>query len=91
LLSPIHDLPINYGKYTEYLKPMLDDLQATPRWVAEDLARPELNLLQNDLLDQQILYCTGRTGLDTTLSQIDMESGRILHAYGPGGTEPDQP
>jgi hypothetical protein len=57
---------------------MLDDLNATPRWIAEDLARPELNLLQNDLLDQLILYSTGRSGLDTTLSQIDRLGGQVL-------------
>jgi ABC-type glycerol-3-phosphate transport system substrate-binding protein len=78
LLSPIHDLPINYGRYTEYLKPMLEDLNATPQWVAEDLARPELNLLQNDLLDQLILYSTGRSGLDATLSQIDKLGSQVL-------------
>lgn len=82
LLSPIHDLPINYGKYTEYLKPMLDDLNATPQWVAEDLARPELNLLQNDLLEQLILFSTGRSGLDTTLSQIDNLGGQVLSRTG---------
>jgi hypothetical protein len=42
LLSPIKDLDVNYGKYTDYLKPMLADLAVTPQWVAEDLARPEL-------------------------------------------------
>jgi alpha-1,4-digalacturonate transport system substrate-binding protein len=82
LLSPIHDLPINYGKYTEYLKPMLDDLNATPEWVAEDLARPELNLLQNDLLEQLILFSTGRSGLDATLSQIDNLGGQVLSRTG---------
>ncbi len=78
LLSPIHDLPINYGRYTDFLKPMLDDLNATPQWVAEDLAKPELNLLQNDLLDQLILYSTGRSSLDTTLSQIDKLGAEVL-------------
>jgi hypothetical protein len=72
------DLPINYGKYTEYLKPMLDDLAVTPQWVAEDLARPELNLLQNDLLEQLILYSTGRTSLDDTISQIDKLGSQVL-------------
>lgn len=60
LLSPIKDLPVNYGKYTDYLEPMLADLAVTPQWVAEDLARLELNILQNDLLDQLILFSTGR-------------------------------
>src|SRR5215469_178639 len=78
LLSPMKDLPINYGKYTEYLKPMLDDLAVTPQWVAEDLARPELNLLQNDLLEQLILYSTGRTSLDDTISQIDKLGSQVL-------------
>jgi hypothetical protein len=57
---------------------MLEDLNATPQWVAEDLARPELNLLQNDLLDQLILYSTGRSGLDATLSQIDKLGSQVL-------------
>ena len=78
LLSPMKDLPIDYGKYTEYLKPMLDDLAVTPQWVAEDLARPELNLLQNDLLEQLILYSTGRTSLDGTISQIDKLGAQVL-------------
>ncbi|MBV8142802.1 MAG: sugar ABC transporter substrate-binding protein [Verrucomicrobia bacterium] len=71
LLSPMKDLPINYGKYTDYLKPMLSDLSVTPPWVAEDLAKPELNLMQNDLLDQLILYSTGRSPLDRTISEIE--------------------
>ena len=71
LLSPMQNLPVNYGKYTEYLKPMLNDLNVTPLWVAEDLAKPQLNLLQNDLLDQLILYSTGRAGLEATISRID--------------------
>jgi alpha-1,4-digalacturonate transport system substrate-binding protein len=78
LLSPMKDLPINYGKYAEYLKPMLDDLAATPQWVAEDLARPELNLLQNDLLDQLILYSTGRQRLDQTFATIEKLGGSVL-------------
>lgn len=83
LLSPMKDLPVNYGKYTEYLKPMLDDLAVTPQWVAEDLARPELNLLQNDLLDQLILYSTGRTKLDDTISEIDKLAARDLERNQP--------
>lgn len=78
LLSPMKDLPVNYGKYTDYLKPMLDDLAATPQWVAEDLARPELNLLQNDLLDELILYSTGRRKLEDTISAIDRLGAGVL-------------
>jgi alpha-1,4-digalacturonate transport system substrate-binding protein len=78
LLSPMKDLPINYGKYADYLKPMLDDLAATPQWVAEDLARPELNLLQDDLLNQLILFSTGRAQLDDTLSEIEKLGSRVL-------------
>jgi alpha-1,4-digalacturonate transport system substrate-binding protein len=78
LLSPIKDLPVNYGKYTDYLKPMLADLAVTPQWVAEDLARPELNLLQNDLLDQLILFSTGRTRLDETISEIEKLGSQVL-------------
>jgi hypothetical protein len=51
---------INYGKYTEYLQPMLSDLAATPTWVSEDLARPVVNLTQDDVLDELILCATGR-------------------------------
>ena len=57
---------------------MLDDLAVTPQWVAEDLARPELNLLQNDLLEQLILYSTGRRSLDDTISQIDKLGSQVL-------------
>jgi alpha-1,4-digalacturonate transport system substrate-binding protein len=78
LLSPMKDLPVNYGKYTEYLKPMLDDLAATPEWVAEDLARPELNLLQNDLLEQLILYSTGRSRFEETISAINKLGSQVL-------------
>jgi ABC-type glycerol-3-phosphate transport system substrate-binding protein len=78
LLSPIKDLPVNYGKYSDYLKPMLADLAVTPQWVAEDLARPELNLLQNDLLDQLILYSTGRMRLDRTISEIEKLGSQVL-------------
>ena len=78
LLSPIKDLPVNYGKYSDYLKPMLADLAVTPQWVAEDLARPELNLLQNDLLDQLILYSTGRMRLDRTISEIERLGSQVL-------------
>lgn len=83
LLSPMKDLPINYGKYAEYLKPMLDDLSVTPQWVAEDLARPELNLLQNDLLDQLILFSTGRRQLDDTLSEIEKLGSQVLERNQP--------
>jgi len=83
LLSPMKDLPINYGKYTEYLKPMLDDLAATPEWVAEDLARPELNLLQNDLLEQLILYSTGRIRFEETISAINKLGSQVLGSNRP--------
>jgi ABC-type glycerol-3-phosphate transport system substrate-binding protein len=78
LLSPIKDLPVNYGKYSDYLKPMLADLAVTPQWVAEDLARPELNLLQNDLLDQLILFSTGRMRLDDTISEVEKLGSQVL-------------
>ena len=83
LLSPMKDLPVNYGKYTDYLKPMLDDLAVTPQWVAEDLARPELNLLQNDLLDELILQSTGRMPLEDTISRIDKLGTSFLEANQP--------
>jgi alpha-1,4-digalacturonate transport system substrate-binding protein len=83
LLSPMKDLPINYGKYADYLKPMLDDLSVTPQWVAEDLAKPELNLLQNDLLDRLILYSTGRSHLDGTISEIEKLGSQVLEQNRP--------
>jgi alpha-1,4-digalacturonate transport system substrate-binding protein len=60
LLTPMRDQDINYGKYTEYLKPMLSDLAVTPTWVSEDLARPVVNLTQEDVLNELILCATGR-------------------------------
>jgi alpha-1,4-digalacturonate transport system substrate-binding protein len=60
LLTPMRNQEINYGKYTEYLQPMLSDLAATPTWVSEDLARPVVNLTQDDVLDELILSATGR-------------------------------
>jgi alpha-1,4-digalacturonate transport system substrate-binding protein len=77
LLSPMKNLEVNYGKYADYLKPMLDDLSATPPWVAEDLARPELSLLQDDLLDQLINFSTGRENLDNTLSAIEQLGAKL--------------
>jgi hypothetical protein len=82
-LSPIKDLPVNYGKYTDYLEPRLADLAVTPQWVAEDLARPELNLLQNDLLDQLILFSIGRTRLDDTFSEIEKPGSQVLRQRTP--------
>jgi hypothetical protein len=83
LLSPMKDLPVKYGKYTDYLKPMLDDLAVTPQWAAEDLARPELNLLQNDSLDELILYSTGRMPLEDTISRMDKLGASFLEANQP--------
>lgn len=78
LLSPMKDVPVNYGRYAAYLKPMIDDLAVTPPWVAEDLARPELNLMQNDLLDQLILYSTGRTPLGTAINNMKNLAAQLL-------------
>jgi alpha-1,4-digalacturonate transport system substrate-binding protein len=83
LLSPMKDLPINYGKYADYLKPMLDDLSATPQWVAEDLAKPELNLLQNDLLEQLILFSTGRSQIEGTISEIEKLGSQVFEQNRP--------
>ncbi|HEX4202228.1 MAG TPA: sugar ABC transporter substrate-binding protein [Chthoniobacterales bacterium] len=60
LLTPMRDQEINYGKYAEYLQPMLSDRAATPTWVSEDLARPVVNLTQDDVLNELILSATGR-------------------------------
>jgi len=60
LLTPMRKQEIDYGKYTEYLQPMLSDLAATPTWVSEDLARPAVNLTQDDVLNELILCVTGR-------------------------------
>jgi ABC-type glycerol-3-phosphate transport system substrate-binding protein len=78
LLSPMKDAPVNYGKYAAYLKPMIDDLTVTPPWVAEDLASPELNRMQNDLLDQLILYSTGRTPLGTAINNMKNLAAQLL-------------
>jgi alpha-1,4-digalacturonate transport system substrate-binding protein len=78
LLSPMKDVPVNYGKYAAYLKPMIDDLAVTPPWVAEDLASPELNRMQNDLLDQLILYSTGRTPLGTAITNMKNLAAQLL-------------
>jgi hypothetical protein len=64
---------------------MLDDLAATPQWVAADLARPELNLLQDDLLNQLILFSTGRAQLDDTISEIQKLGSRVLNQNQPAG------
>jgi alpha-1,4-digalacturonate transport system substrate-binding protein len=77
LLSPMQNLEVNYGKYTDYMKPMLDDLSVTPPWVAEDLAKPKLSLLQDDLLKQLIDFSTGRKDLDNTLSAIEQLGAKL--------------
>jgi alpha-1,4-digalacturonate transport system substrate-binding protein len=71
LLSPMSNLSVNYGKYTGYLAPMLSDLNATPEWVSIDLARPTLNLLQNDILTELILAATGREPAQQTILNLD--------------------
>ncbi len=71
LLSPMSNLKVNYGKYTEYLAPMLSDLNATPDWVSVDLARPALNLLQNDILNELILSATGREPAKQAILNLD--------------------
>jgi hypothetical protein len=71
LLSPMSHLSVNYGKYTGYLAPMLSDLNATPGWVSVDLARPALNLLQNDILTELILAATGREPAQQTVLNLD--------------------
>ena len=77
LLSPMKDLQVDYGKYSDYMKPMLDDLSVTPAWVAEDEAKPQLSLLQNDLLNQLIDYSTGRKDLESTLSAIEQLGAKL--------------
>ena len=72
LLTPMKNQEINYGKYTEYLQPMLSDLAVTPTWVSEDLARPPLNLLQDDLLNALILCATGRSSPEQAV--LDMRN-----------------
>jgi alpha-1,4-digalacturonate transport system substrate-binding protein len=71
LLSPMSNLKVNYGKYTEYLATMLSDLNATPDWVSVDLARPALNLLQNDILNELILSATGRQPTTQTILNLE--------------------
>ena len=70
-LSPIGDLKVNYGRYTGYLAPMLSDLNATPEWVSVDLARPALNVLQNDILNELILSATGRESAKNAILNLE--------------------
>ena len=72
LLTPMQNQEIDYGKYTEYLQPMLSDLAATPTWVSEDLARPVVNLTQDDVLNELILAATGRAAAQQAV--IDLRS-----------------
>jgi len=50
---------------------MLSDLNATPDWVSVDLARPALNLLQNDILNELILSATGREPAKQAILNLD--------------------
>jgi alpha-1,4-digalacturonate transport system substrate-binding protein len=78
LLSPMSNLKVNYGKYTEYLAPMLSDLGVTPDWVSVDLARPALNLLQNDILNEPILSATGRQSPSQTIVNLEKLGHEVL-------------
>jgi alpha-1,4-digalacturonate transport system substrate-binding protein len=80
LLSPMNNLNVNYGKYTGYLAPMLSDLNATPDWVSVDLARPALNLLQNDILIELILAATGREPAQQTILNLDRLGSEALRS-----------
>jgi alpha-1,4-digalacturonate transport system substrate-binding protein len=80
LLSPMSNLSVNYGKYTGYLAPMLSDLNATPDWVSVDLARPALNLLQNDILTELILAVTGREPGQQTILNLDRLGSEALRS-----------
>jgi alpha-1,4-digalacturonate transport system substrate-binding protein len=80
LLSPMSNLNVNYGKYTGYLAPMLSDLNATPDWVSVDLARPALNLLQNDILIELILTATGREPAQQTILNLDRLGSEALRS-----------
>jgi alpha-1,4-digalacturonate transport system substrate-binding protein len=77
-LSPMRNLKVNYGKYTEYLAPMLSDLTATPEWVSVDLARPALNLLQNDILIELVLAAAGRESAKETILHLDRLGTDVL-------------
>jgi alpha-1,4-digalacturonate transport system substrate-binding protein len=70
-LSPMSNLKVNYGKYTAYLAPMLSDLNVTPEWVSVDLARPALNLLQNDILIELVLAAAGRESAKETILHLE--------------------
>ena len=80
LLSPMSNLKVNYGKYTQYLAPMLSDLNATPDWVSVDLARPALNLLQNDILNELILSASGRESAKQTILNLDRLGSEALRS-----------
>jgi len=74
------NLKVNYGKYTLYLAPMLSDLNATPDWVSVDLARPALNLLQNDILNELILSASGRESAKQTILNLDRLGSEALRS-----------
>jgi alpha-1,4-digalacturonate transport system substrate-binding protein len=80
LLSPMSNLSVNYGKYTGYLAPMLSDLNGTPDWVSVDLARPALNLLQNDILTELILAATGRQPAQQTILNLERLGSEALRS-----------
>jgi alpha-1,4-digalacturonate transport system substrate-binding protein len=88
LLSPMKDLEINYGSYAEYLKPMLSDLLVTPPRVAEDLARPAMARIQDDLINEFVLYETGNQDLEITLRNAKQIGQNAIEASGNPGREP---
>jgi len=67
------NLKVNYRKYTEYLAPMLSDLNATPEWVSVDL-------LQNDILTELTLSATGREPAKQTILNLDRLGSEALRS-----------
>jgi alpha-1,4-digalacturonate transport system substrate-binding protein len=88
LLSPMKELHINYGGYTDYLKPMLSDLLATPKRVAEDLARPAMARIQDDLVNELVLYETGNQDLELTLKNAKQIGQSAIGVSGHPRNEP---
>jgi hypothetical protein len=59
---------------------MLSDLNGTPDWVSVDLARPALNLLQNDILTELILAATGRQPAQQTILNLERLGSEALRS-----------
>jgi len=53
---------------------------ALSKWVSVDLARPALNLLQNDILTELTLSATGREPAKQTILNLDRLGSEALRS-----------